>query len=61
MNRAQVRGTVRGFAGRVQEEAGRLLGNRAMQLRGIAKTVSAKTERNLGNAAETIKAALRRH
>jgi len=61
MNREQVRGTVRGFAGRVKEEAGRLLGNRAMQQRGIAQAASAKAERNLGDAAETIKAALRRH
>ncbi|HUY03889.1 MAG TPA: hypothetical protein VMV33_11435 [Rhodocyclaceae bacterium] len=61
MNRAQVRGTVRGFTGRLEEETGRLIGNREMQLRGIAKRLSGKEERNLGDAAETIKAVLRRH
>lgn len=60
MNRAQVRGTVRGFAGRLEEETGRLIGNREMQLRGIEKTISAKAEKSLGDAAEIIKAALRR-
>lgn len=61
MNAKQVRGTVREFAGRLEEETGKLIGNRELQLRGIEKRISARVERNIGDAAETIKAALRRH
>jgi len=61
MNGAQVRGAVRGFAGRLEEETGRLIGNQAMRLRGVEKRISAKAERNLGDAAAMIEAILRRH
>jgi uncharacterized protein YjbJ (UPF0337 family) len=61
MNRKQVSGAVRGFAGRLEEETGRLIGNRELQLRGIEKKISASAERIDGDAVETIKAALRRH
>jgi len=61
MNRMQVRGTVRGFTGRLEEVIGKLIGNRELQLRGIAKKISAKAERIAGDAAAMVKAALRRH
>jgi uncharacterized protein YjbJ (UPF0337 family) len=61
MDRRQVSGTVRGFAGRLEEEAGKLIGNRELLRRGFEKQISAKVERIAGDAAETIKAALRRH
>ena len=61
MNTKQVRGTVRGFAGRLEEETGRLIGNRELQRRGSAKKASARLERLAGDATEMIKAALRRH
>lgn len=61
MNSKQVRGTIRGYAGRLEAHTGKLIGNRKMQMRGIAKTISAKTECIVGDATETIKAALRRH
>jgi uncharacterized protein YjbJ (UPF0337 family) len=61
MNRKQVRGTVRGLAGRLEEETGKLIGNWELQQRGIEKKISAKMERTAGDATEAIKAVLRRH
>jgi uncharacterized protein YjbJ (UPF0337 family) len=61
MNRNQIRGTMRGFAGRLEEEAGKLIGHRGLQLRGIEKRISAKAERTAGDAFELVRAALRPH
>ena len=61
MNRMQVRSTMREFAGKLEEETGKLIGNLEMQQRGIRKTFSANAERIIGDAAETIKAVFRRH
>lgn len=60
MNKKQIRGTIRGFAGRIEEEAGRLIGNCELQRRGIAKKLSGRSERRAGDATETIKLVLRR-
>ncbi len=61
MNRNQFRGTVRGIAGMLEEETGKLIGNRELQLRGVRKRVSGKAERIAGDAFEMVKAALRPH
>ncbi len=61
MNKMQIRGTVREVTGTLQEKIGKLIGNRQMQLRGIEKTFSAKAERIIGDATETIQSALKRH
>ena len=61
MNKKQIRGIVRGFAGSVEEQAGKLVGNREMQRRGGARIASAKIERFAGDATAMIKTVLRRH
>lgn len=61
MNKKQIRGLMRGFAGSVEEQAGKLVGNRELQRRGSARIVSARIERFAGNATELIKNVLRRH
>ena len=60
MNRKQLNGTLRVFGGRLEEEAGKLTGNRKLQLRGLAKKIAGRAERIVGDATETINAALRR-
>jgi uncharacterized protein YjbJ (UPF0337 family) len=60
MNAMQVRGTLRGFTGSLQVAAGRLVGNRDLQLRGRAKQISGRVESLAGSASVAIKAALRR-
>ena len=61
MNRKQIRGTVRGLAGKVEEQVGKLLGNWGLRRSGVAKKISGKAERLAGDATELIKHALRRH
>jgi uncharacterized protein YjbJ (UPF0337 family) len=61
MNRKQIRGTVRGLAGKLEEEAGKILGNWGMRRNGVAKKISGRAERLAGDATELIKHALRRH
>jgi len=61
MNKKQFRGTIRGLAGKFEEETGKLLGNQELQRRGLAKKVSGRIERLAGDATETIKSVLRRH
>jgi uncharacterized protein YjbJ (UPF0337 family) len=61
MNKMQLRGSVRQFAGRVEEQTGKLLGNPRLQRLGFEKIAAAKVDRIVGDAAELIKAALRRH
>jgi uncharacterized protein YjbJ (UPF0337 family) len=61
MNKKQIRGTVRGLLGKLEEEIGKLLGNWDLRRNGIAKKISGKTERLAGDATELIKHALRRH
>jgi uncharacterized protein YjbJ (UPF0337 family) len=61
MNRKQIRGTVRGFAGKMEEEVGKLLGNWGLRRSGVARKISGRTEKLAGDATELIKHALRRH
>jgi uncharacterized protein YjbJ (UPF0337 family) len=61
MNSKQIRGTLRGFAGKLEEGTGKLIGNWNLQRRGFAKKISGKTEKLAGDATEAIKHVLKRH
>ena len=58
MNKDQVQGTARDVAGKVQEEAGKLSGNKEQQAKGLAKQVSGKIQKNFGDAKEATKDAI---
>lgn len=60
MNKNQVNGTVKDLTGKVQEQAGKLVGNKDQQAKGLVKQVEGKSEKALGNAKEVIKDAVRR-
>ena len=55
MNEEQVRGIVKDFAGKVQEEAGILVGNKEQQVKGLGKQISGKAEKIYGDAKEAVK------
>lgn len=55
LNRNQVNGTVKDLAGQVQEQVGKLVGNREQEAKGWLKHVAGKAERRLGDAKEVIK------
>ncbi|MFA6903981.1 MAG: CsbD family protein [Gallionellaceae bacterium] len=55
MNNNQVNGLAKDIAGKVQEEAGKLVGSKEQQAKGLAKQISGKAEKALGDAKEVIK------
>jgi uncharacterized protein YjbJ (UPF0337 family) len=59
MNNNQVKGVVKDIAGKVQEEAGRLVGNKAQQAKGLGKQIDGKAEKAYGDAKEVVKDAVK--
>jgi len=60
MNKNQVKGTVKDIAGKVQEESGKLVGNKEQQAKGLLKQVEGKAEKKLGDVKEIVKDAARK-
>lgn len=55
MNKDQVKGTAKNAAGKVQEEAGKLVGSKEQQAKGVAKQVAGKTQKGVGDVKEAVK------
>ncbi|MGZ3158111.1 MAG: CsbD family protein [Burkholderiaceae bacterium] len=58
MNKDQVNGVAKDIAGQVQEAAGKLVGNKDQEAKGLMKQVEGKTEKMYGDAKEVIKDAV---
>jgi len=59
MNKDQVKGVAKDIAGKVQEEAGKLVGSKKQQIKGLGKQISGKAEKSYGDAKEVVKDANR--
>ena len=55
MNKDQVQGGATDIAGKVQETAGKLTGNREQEAKGIIKQVEGQAQKAVGDAKEIIK------
>jgi uncharacterized protein YjbJ (UPF0337 family) len=55
MNKNQVKGTAKDIAGKVQEEAGKLVGSDDQQVKGLSKQISGKVQKGVGDAQQAIK------
>jgi uncharacterized protein YjbJ (UPF0337 family) len=55
MNKDQVKGAAKIVAGKVQEEAGNLIGSPKQVVVGLAKQVAGKAQKGRGDVKETIK------
>jgi uncharacterized protein YjbJ (UPF0337 family) len=55
MNKDQVKGTAKDVAGKVQEQAGKLVGSKEQQAKGLSKQIVGKTQKNLGDAEQAVK------
>lgn len=55
MNKNQIQGAAKDIAGKVQEEAGKLVGSKEQQVKGLNKQISGKAEKALGDVKEAIK------
>ena len=55
MNKDQVKGEAKDIAGKVQEEAGKLVGSKEQQAKGLSKQIAGKVQKGGGDAKESLK------
>lgn len=54
MNKDQVKGTAKDVAGKVQEEAGKLVGSKEQQVKGLSKQISGKIQKGVGDVEQSV-------
>lgn len=55
MNKDQVKGVTRDIAGKVQEEAGKLVGSKEQQVKGLSRQISGKMQKGVGDVEQSVK------
>lgn len=60
MNKDQVKGTAKDIGGKIQEAAGKAVGSRETQAKGLANQAEGKTQKAYGDVKEDVKDATRR-
>lgn len=55
MNEDQVIGSLKSFAGKVQENFGKLIGSKDQSYKGLRKQIVGDAQRNYGEAVEAVK------
>jgi len=54
MNKDQVKGAAKDVAGKVQEEAGKLVGSEEQQIKGLSKQISGKVQKGIGDVKQAV-------
>ena len=54
MNKDQVKGVAKDVAGKVQEQAGKLVGSKEQQIKGLSKQISGKVQKGVGDVKQTV-------
>ena len=54
MNKDQVKGVAKRVAGKVQEEAGKLVGSKEQQIKGLSKQITGKAQKGLGDVKQAV-------
>jgi len=54
MNKDQVKGVVKDLVGKVQEEAGKLVGSKEQQVEGLSKQISGKVQKGVGDLKQSV-------
>jgi len=54
MNKDQVKGVARDVTGKVQEQAGKLVGSKEQQIKGLSKQISGKVQKSVGDAKQSV-------
>ncbi len=54
MNKDQAKGMAKDVAGKVQEQAGKLVGSRKQQIKGLSKQISGKLQKSIGDAKQSV-------
>jgi len=55
MNKDQVKGKAKNIAGKVQEQAGKLVGSKEQQVKGLSKQISGKVQESFGDVKQSVK------
>ena len=55
MNKDQVKGAVKDAVGKAQEEAGKLVGSKSQQAKGLEKQVEGTVEKKIGDVKHAVK------
>lgn len=55
MNKDQVKGTAKDIGGKIQEEAGKLVGSKEQQAKGLKHQVEGKVQKGVGDVKEAVK------
>ena len=55
MNKDQIKGAAKDIGGKIQEEAGKLVGSKEQQAKGLLNQVEGKAQRQVGNLKEAVK------
>ena len=55
MNKDQIKGQVKNVAGKAQEEAGKIIGSGAQQVKGIKRQDEGKLQKSFGDAKSAVK------
>jgi uncharacterized protein YjbJ (UPF0337 family) len=54
MNKDQVKGVAKDVAGKVQEQAGKLVGSKEQQIKGLSKQISGKAQKGVGDVKQAV-------
>jgi len=54
MNNDQVKGVAKDVVGKVQEEAGKLVGSKEQQIKGLSKQISGKVQKSAGDVKQSV-------
>ena len=55
MNKDQIEGAAKDIGGKIQEEAGKLVGSKSQQAKGLTKQVEGKAQQQVGDLKEAVK------
>jgi uncharacterized protein YjbJ (UPF0337 family) len=54
MNKDQIKGAAKDVAGKLQQKAGKLVGNEKFQAKGLAKQVAGKLQKGVGDIKDAV-------
>ena len=54
MNKDQVKGVTKQVVGKVQEQAGKLVGSKEQQVKGLSKQISGKVQESVGDVKQSV-------
>ena len=55
LNKDQIKGSAKDIGGKIQEEAGKLVGSKDQQVKGLEKQVEGKVQHQVGNVKAAVK------